>query len=139
MEINYLNLKKMFNHILENIAEEKINMSSYRNNHDDFFSHECGSTGCIIGHCLILDDWNNIPKYKKGNISFRRWSKIFTGIKNQSSEWSWCFGIWWPNNKEQILLRLKYFIDNKKIPDGWDSHSHYDFLLPVEKLEPYKI
>ena len=137
MEINYLNLKRMFNHVLENVPEKMIRMECFRSS-DDKTSHHCNSVGCVIGHCIILDDWENIPKFHD-EIVFSEWSSIFTGMDCNllSDEWKWCFGALWPNDKEQILLRLKYLIDNQKLPDDWDCDYYY--LLPVEKLELYKI
>ena len=133
MEINYLNLKRMFNHVLLNVPENMIKMMTYRTEKN--ITHECKSTGCVIGHCIILDEWKNIPKYPFGNINFDDWSEKFTGLNG--TEWKWCFGGEWPNDKKQILLRLKYLIDKKDLPYDWDFD--YDYLLPIEKLEPYKI
>ena len=134
MEINYLNLKRMFNHVLENVPEEKIQMSFFRNT--DYKSHECKSAGCIVGHCTILDNFYIIPKHENGDINFEKWSHLFTGIY-PSLKWSWLFSSFWPDNKEQILLRLKYLIDNQSVPEKW--HLKYSYKLPVEKLELYKI
>ena len=133
-EINYLNLKRMFNHILLNVPQEMIKMSTYRFVNQT--SHECNSTGCIIGHCTILDDYKNIPKHQSGEINFELWSEKFTGLNHIDFEWLWCFSGGWPNNKEQILLRLKYFIDNQDINEDWED---YNYLLPQQKLEPYEL
>ena len=133
MEINYLNLKRMYNYVLENVPEEKINMMDFR--HGDLYSHKCQTVGCVIGHCTILDKWENIPKTKNGEIYFEKWSENFTGLDFISNNWNWCFGPRWPNNKKQILLRIKYLIDNQEVPKNWD----YYLKLPVTKLEPYKI
>ena len=133
MEINYLNLKKMFNYVLENVQENMIKMMTYRAEQND--THKCNSTGCVIGHCIILDEWENIPKNPFGNINFEHWSEKFTGLNG--TKWKWCFGQFWPNDKEQILLRLKYLIDNQKIPYNW--YCDFGYKLPVKKLELYKI
>ena len=139
-EINYLNLKKMFNHILLNVPEEMINMRFYRDGEDNEKLHECKSTGCIIGHCTILDNYENIPKKQnfEGVISIRftSWSEQFTGLSSFSDNWNWCFGQNWPNNKEQILLRIKYLIDNRDTPLDWLCNHNY--ILPIKKLEPYR-
>ena len=146
MEINYLNLKRIFNYILENVPEDMIIMYNYRLG--SLKSHECESAGCIIGHSVILDDWNNIPKLQDESIDFRKWSEQFIGLDDYDNKWRWCFSAGWPNgNKEQILLRLKYLIDNQKLPDDWDldeghifiSSFNYDYLLPVTDLTPYKL
>ena len=138
MEINLINIKRMFNYILLNISEEKITMKYYRKQYE-MQSHECNSYGCIIGHCLILDDWKNIPKLinNDNDIDFGKWSEQFTGIDYYCNEWLWCFGLLWQDSKSQSLLRLKYFIDNQKTPDGWNCD--YDYLLPVTDLKPYNI
>ena len=140
MEINYLNLKRMFNHILLNVPDKKINMEVYRTGKT--IKAKCGSTGCVIGHCTILDDYENIPKNQNGKINFFRWSLFFTGLEHNKN-WLWCFGAGWPDNKTQILLRLKYFIDNQSTPEDWDCNWDcnwgYDHILPFEKLEPYNI
>ena len=129
--MNLTNLKKIFNHILLNVPEENINMMNFRIG--DEISHECKSVGCIIGHCVILDDYKNIPFNYYGKIDFEEWSGNFTELIPYSINWLWCFGGLWPNNKEQILLRLKYFIKNKKPPKDW----YYDYILHINKLEPY--
>ena len=135
MEINYLNLKRMFNHILENVPEEKIKMSLYRPLFEQT-SHECQTVGCVLGHSVILDNWDNVPKKSSNNINFRKWSELFTNIKYHSYCWYWCFGASWPNDKEQILLRIKYLIDNKNMPDDWDGFS-YSYELENINLEKY--
>ena len=133
MEINYLNLKKMFNYVLKKVPENMIKMVAYRAEQNN--THKCGSTGCVIGHCVILDEWENIPKNPFGNINFEHWSEKFTGLNTNSDEWEWCFSPCWPDDKKQILLRIKYLIDNQCIPEEWDS----DYLLPVIRLKSYKI
>lgn len=136
MEINYLNLKRMFNHVLLNIPEHKIKMNVFRTGKKDI--HKCGSSGCVIGHCIILDDWKNIT-FLGGEIDFYLWSSNFTGIYCQSDLWKWCFSGKWPDNKEQILLRIKYLIDNQSVPEDWDDCDNRKYLLPVQELVPYKI
>ena len=132
--MNLTNLKRMYNHILENVPEEKIDMEKFRDD-DDFINHECGSTGCVIGHCVILDDYKNLPFFN-GKIFFKLWSEEFTGINRKELIWNWCFSSNWSNNKEQILLRIKYLIDNKCVPYHFES---YDYILPTIKLEPYEL
>lgn len=135
MEVNYLNLKKMYNHILLNVPEEMIRMDFYREK--GFCSvHQCESVGCVIGHCVILDDWANVP-FKDDSINFDDWSEEFTGISSISEIWSFCFSSIWPNNKEQILLRLKFLIDNQTIPFEFKGFNKYDIKLPLLELTPY--
>ena len=134
MEINYLNLKRMFNYILKSVPEKKINMGVFRTGSSK--NHKCGSTGCVIGHCTILDEWENLPFDYVHEISFAKWSEDFTGLEYLSHKWTWCFGVSWSDNKTQILLRLKYLIDNQSVPSDWED---YSYKLPVEKLEPYEL
>ena len=134
MKTNWINLKRMYNHVLLNVLEENIEMAYFRRG--NIISHECKSFGCVIGHCLILDNWNDIP-FRYGEIDFTLWSRNFTGIKPYSENWDWCFGNEWSDNKEQVLLRLKYFIDNQSTPEDWDVYS-YNYLLSVTELKPYE-
>ena len=131
--MNLTNLKRMYNYVLENVPEENIAMRYFRDGNK--FSHECISTGCIIGNCTILDDFENIPKNRE--INFVDWSENFTEISLLSEKWDWCFSGRWPYNKEQILLRIKYLIDNQTIPKDWNGNLNY--ILKSKKLEPYKI
>lgn len=130
--MNLFNLKRMFNHILLNVPKEKINMLQFRDS-IDLKSHECQTAGCIIGHCIILDEWKNIPKLKDGSINFLRWSYYFTGLFPYSDTWKFCFGMNLPNDKEFILSRLKNFIDN----NGRISYFHD--IIPLNKLTPYEL
>lgn len=141
MEINYLNLKRMYNHILLNVPQEKIDMSVFRFRNDDKGSHMCNSVGCVIGHCTILDDFENIPLDYDGNIIFTFWSNDFTGMNHKSEEWRWCFSGEWCNDKVQILLRIKYLIEKETAPRDWGNGwgYNYNYLLPVKELEPYEL
>ena len=133
--MDLINLKRIFNHVLLNVPEEKLKMRHYRSE-NDFSNHECGSTGCVIGHSVILDDLGNIPLNIKGHIFFTKWSVEFTKLKYLSDNWLWCFSSYWPDVKEQILLRIKYLIDNQEIPGNWNYNA--DYILPSKKLEPYE-
>ena len=134
--MNLTNLKRMYNHILENVPEEKIFMKDFRDD-ADLNSHECKSVGCVLGHCTILDDFEKIPKYYDGDINFFKWSENFSGLTSLSENWDWCFSGKWSNNKEQILLRIKYLIDNKHIPYNWNVKD-FNYLLPKQNLERYE-
>ena len=133
--MNILNLKRMFNHVLLNVDKSQLKMSVYRKG--SFKTHECESTGCVIGHCVILDDWDNVPKTINKSIMFLTWSQKFTGLEPLSKEWSWCFSANWSNNKTQILLRLKYLIDNCQTPLNW--RGGFRFKLPNQELTPYEL
>lgn len=135
--MNLINLKRMYNHILLNVPQEKINMKVYRGE-NDFFNHECGTVGCVLGHCTILDKYENIPFNKNNEILFDEWCKNFTGLGNYSINWDWCFSGFWPDDKEQILLRLKYLINNQSVPYNWIIRD-FDYVLPLTELEPYDL
>ena len=135
--MNLINLKRMFNHILLNVPEEKINMSVYRTG--SCKKHKCGSAGCVIGHSTILDNWENIALFNNFEINFEYWAYKFTGLESHSYTWQWCFSSRWPDEKDQILLRLKYLIDNQHIPSGWTKDCNFNYLLPQQKLEPYEL
>ena len=134
--MNLINLKRMFNHILLNVPKKNLVMKYFRDG--DEISHECDSVGCIIGHCTILDDLENLSFKDDGKIDFFKWSEEFTGLTPYWGkwEWNWCFSSYWNDDKEQILLRLKYIIDNQSVPEDWDRNS--DYILPLQKLEPYE-
>ena len=137
--MNLINLKRIFNHILLNVSQENLEMKHYRCG--DECSHECDSAGCVIGHCTILDEWENIPKsYFNGKIKFSEWSEQFTSLEHLTDNWNWCFGGEWYDNKNQILLRIKYLIDNQAVPEDWwyNWGTKYNYILPLQKLEPYE-
>lgn len=146
--MNLTNLKRMFNYILLNVPEEKINMSQFRDS-IDLKSHECKSIGCIIGHCTILDKYENIPKKNNGELDFLKWSEKFTDLEFNSNEWEWCFGSSWQKyyktaTKEQILLRLRFIIKNKRVPVKFKPKGRFLYYLESififkskNKLTPY--
>ena len=148
--MNLINLKRIFNYILLNVPEEKLDMSHFRL-YGDLNSHECKTVGCVIGHCTILDDFEKIPKNQNGEIYFEKWSENFTGLDFYSDEWEWCFSSGWSKyyitkTKEQILLRIKFLIKNKRIPKKFDTKKNWlfyldsKFILNTKKeLKPYKI
>ena len=131
--MNLTNLKRMYNHILLNVSEKNLGMRYFR--YGDEFSHECKSVGCVIGHCTILDKWKNIPKSNR-KINFTKWSEDFTDLISYSEKWDWCFSGRWSNDKDQILLRIKYLIDNQEVPEDFND---FDYILPTQKLELYEL
>lgn len=113
----------MADHI-ETIPEEKFDVEIYRevNNHD---THECESVGCTIGHCTVLDKWENIPLTLYYDIDYNQWSKQFTGI-TKMSEWEYLFGCDWKdvdNTPTGAAKRIRNFVENG-LPEDWDEQMH---------------
>jgi len=114
--MNVYNLKRAYAHIRDNVPAEMLNMETYRSGQRE--KPICDSVGCVIGHCVELDDWENIPHSKREGfgIAFIDWSNKFFGISYTEKLWVFLFGSGWTRTvggtKEQILLRIKYGIDN---------------------------
>lgn len=133
--MNIHNLKRMYNHILT-VPEELLSMRHWREN-KDWRSYECNTVGCVIGHCVQLDNIENIPVSRNGQIMFDKWSKNYTSIKLDSLEWyflfsdiwAWsCFGLM-TDTKEQILGRLKQFIFEQELKLEFSWNLEYDYLV----------
>lgn len=104
---------------IKTIPQEQFDMKKYRSTHDSY-SHECNSVGCVIGHCIILEEESsvmNLPlsSHPHGGIDFTRWSERFTGLHRTSKEWDWCFTDDWslfdntpPGASKRIEYMLKY-------------------------------
>lgn len=141
------NFKRAFNHVLLNVQEDSFDMMYYRketkgssifgNFIDDKVTQECGSVGCIIGHCSILDTPENFYSFNY----FSDWSEYFFGIEEGTTLWDFCFSGDWgadtkTNNKTQSLLRLQYVIENEDYPDDYYDED-YNFVMPKKELKPY--
>lgn len=148
MEIKYENLMRMYNHVLLNVKEEEFDLSYFlfrnimypsflRFHKEDLDeSFYCGTVGCVIGHCSILDIENvnkNFSSYVKlgdgtysFEIEFEKWGEYFTGInfmKEDSEDpyeysllWLFLFSADWPPlycTKEHVLARMKMFIETR--------------------------
>lgn len=135
--MNIHNLKKMYNHILT-VPSYLLDMADFRENRDDFYVHECNTIGCIIGHCVHLDNIENIPLTDEGCIMFFAWSEQYTGIDRDSREWLFLFSTEWSgfsatNTKAQILGRLKEFIFERQLGFGFLWDWDYDYLVTNPK------
>lgn len=97
----------------------------------EYNQHKCDSVGDIIGHCTILDDWDNIPKDEFGQIDFGDWSEKFTGLKCSSDEWLWCFAEswWWTDNTPIGASKRIMWLLEKGFPKDWEEQ-----LLGESKL-----
>lgn len=123
---NVANLNRMADYI-ETIPQEKFDMVDFRK--DDLpTEYECNTVGCIIGHCTILDEMSNMPKYPDGWINFFLWSKQFTGLELNSDFWRWCFSGSWvsvDNTPTGAARRIRYTINNG-IPENWKKQMYGD-------------
>lgn len=134
--MNIHNLKRMYNHILT-VPEELLSMKEWRNK--DTHLHKCNTVGCIIGHCVQLDDIENIPFHDTDGINFSEWSELFTGLYERSYEWDFIFDSEWArspktNSKQQILGRLKQFIIERNLGFGFLWEHDYSYIVTNHKF-----
>ena len=116
--MNKENLLKMADYI-ETIPQNDFHMGCYRNGFKKY--HKCNSVGCIIGHCTILDEEENLPRRSDGEINFSLWSQRFTGITAGSDEWYYLFGGDWSrtdNTPTGAAKRIRYFVEHG-LPEDW--------------------
>lgn len=121
--MNKENLQKMADYI-KTIPPETFHMSHYRD--DSAFDRECKSVGCVIGHCTVLDDEENIPRDPTNNINFQKWSLKFTGLgigdnDQKQDQWSWCFSAAWShkdNTPTGASKRIEWLLKNG-LPKNW--------------------
>ena len=115
------NLQLMANHLKTNVKQDNFHMGRYRGD-DDFSNPVCGSVGCTVGTCTVLDVENVIENFTNpdGEIYFWGWSVDFTGI--YGGEWSWCFHSKWRNTDNTptgAALRIEWLLNNG-LPADWD-------------------
>lgn len=113
---NIENLNSMAEYI-KNVPQKVFSMHTYRDFMDGDTPH-CNSVGCIIGHCVILDNPLDIPRDWTGDISFLDWSTRFTGIHHSSVDWDYMFSGKWvyiDNTPIGASERIKNYI-NKGVP-----------------------
>ena len=82
---------------------------------------ECKSVGCVIGHCVVLDKWEDVYKDSGGEIDYLQWSEKFTGLPSSSSEWDWCFSGRWSsvdNTVDGAIARIIWLLENG-LPENW--------------------
>lgn len=148
--MNLLNLQKAQEYI-KTIPQDQFSMLTYRRKPEDAEYHQCGTVGCIIGWCTILDTPANVEKFRtvlaKDNltnrtiklIEFTGWSQSFFDIcpyssvdYKESKIWEWLFsGAWarWPetNTVEHAVYRIQRVLDGFR-PNTWD------FKEEIERL-----
>jgi len=97
---------------IETVLQRNFNMRIFRTGQRT--AHECGSVGCVIGHCTILDE-RPLPMNRFDNIDFDAWSFDFTGLKPNSDEWDYLFSSDWEtidNTPTGAAKRIRYFLKN---------------------------
>ena len=115
--MNKENLKLMADYI-ETIPQEKFDMNTFRTG--EKVDHECGSVGCVLGHCTVLDK-RPLPMYLEGDINFNAWSFDFTGLDPYSSEWDYLFASFWTYGDKTPIgaaKRIRHFLEKGLPKDG---------------------
>jgi len=113
---------------IETIPQEMFNMRLYRTG--EKVNRECGSVGCVIGHCTILDE-NPLPLYRSGNVNFYEWSEHFTGSDPLSDESTYLFSGLWDgvdNTPTGAAKRIRHFL-LRGLPQNW-----YEQMKGIEPL-----
>ena len=121
------NLQLMTDHLKTNVKQENFHMGKYRGDDDDFSDPECGSAGCTIGTCTVLDAENVIKNFTDpdGRIEFEAWSEDFTGLLGgeYETEWAWCFHSKWKtadNTPTGAALRIEWLL-KYGLPENWKN------------------
>jgi len=120
--MNRENLSSMADYI-ETIPQEKFDMNTYRRG--ESVKHACGSVGCILGHCTILDE-RPLPVDYYADIAFASWSLEFTGLNPNSDEWDYLFSSFWTygdNTPTGAAKRIRHFLE-KGLPQDWHEQMH---------------
>ncbi len=118
--MNRENLQRMADYI-RTVPRKKFNMDFYRKGSEKY--HKCNSVGCVIGHCTVLDDIDNIPTFWNDEIDFSQWSKNYTGLKTGETEWNWCFDSLWAcvdNTPTGAADRIEWLL-NHGLPEDWEE------------------
>ena len=118
------NLQLMANHLKTNVLPENFDMGKYRVLYD-FSNPECGSVGCAVGNCTVLDSENVMYNftYPYDRIEFTDWSEYFTGLLGGGDEWDWCFDSAWRNTDNTptgAALRIEWLL-KYGLPENWMS------------------
>ena len=119
------NLQLMADHLKINVKQDNFDMGEYRGD-DDFSDPVCGSVGCTVGTCTVLDVENVIENFTDSDreINFGGWSEDFTGLLGgeDKEEWAWCFHSKWKtadNTPTGAALRIEWLL-NHGLPENWD-------------------
>jgi len=90
----------------------------------------CGTVGCIVGHCIVLDYDNFINNYIIPYPKFTIWSVNFFEVVDE--EWDFLFSSDWQasefhSTKEGAINRLEYAIKYDDIPDNYSFNENTKF------------
>ena len=119
------NLQLMADHLKNNVNQDNFDMYEYRTDDYDLSNPVCGSVGCTVGTCTVLDVENVMNNFIKSNgkIDFGAWSEDFTGMYWTEAEWGWCFHSKWKttdNTPTGAALRIEWLL-NHGLPENWES------------------
>lgn len=117
--MNIENIKKAMEYI-KIIPAEKFDMHSFRDSME--VTQECGTVGCIVGWCTILDTSANFKRFivddgdDEPYIDYKVWSYDFFGLSTVANIglpnydiysvfetqniWNYLFSSWWGDNPE---------------------------------------
>ena len=119
------NLQLMANHLKISVRQDNFTMGTFRTG--DFSNPVCGSVGCTVGICTVLDVENVIENFTntEGEIEFGAWSEDFTGLLEveYEDEWDWCFDSAWRNTDNTptgAALRIEWLL-KYGLPENWMS------------------
>ena len=123
------NLQLMADHLKNNVKQDNFHMGRYRGD-DDFSNPVCGSVGCTVGTCSVLDANNVITNFTNpdGEIEFLDWSEDFTGLLGGEEEWDWCFASDWKttdNTPIGAALRIEWLL-NHGLPENCKNQMYDD-------------
>ena len=121
------NLQRMANHLKISVRQDNFTMGRYRGLYDTI-NPVCGSAGCVIGTCSVLDAENVIKNFTDtdGEIYFMAWSEDFTGLLGGEYEWGWCFASDWKtkdNTPTGAALRIEWLLNNG-LPENWKNQMY---------------
>lgn len=116
--MNVENLKKLIAFI-PSIPDDKLDMKIFRA--DNNTTHECKTSGCIVGWASILLSEKQFEYYSNkfidedclGNMSYSRfatkWSMDFFDLSD--FQWNYLFGQHNNNSKESAIFRIDLLIN----------------------------
>lgn len=110
---------------IQTIPQQEFNMGFYREDGDELEQH-CGTVGCVIGHCTVLDTDENFALFchkahDRCEVDFTSWCESFTDMSCHDREWRWCFGSWWKNSDNTPIgaaKRIVYMLEHG-LPEYW--------------------
>lgn len=115
--VNLENLRLMADHIAT-VDQRYFNMRYFIRKIDQMeisliYGGGCGTVGCVIGHCIVLDE--SIMKPLSHDFNYYAWSERFTGISTKTLLWTYLFGNKWSyidNTPIGASNRIRHFIEH---------------------------